>query len=506
MKTPSLSTLLLGTLLALASCGGGTGGTGSGGSGPVVSSGVMQKGSVILNGVRFEDMTANITIDDTPKLPADLADGMVVRVRGRINDDRITGTADRVEVENEVRGTVQTHDAGVNPATFTVVGQIVFVPDGITFANFSAPTPTGAAAVGQLVDGSSVVEVHGLRQADGSISATRVELISAPGADIDELRGTVLAGTLVADTSFTLRNGATDVTVSLSSATPITPAGAVLAEGGHVEVHGNFVASTFNTTRIDVEDAEDAEFQHGAGEEAHFEGLVNGCPAACSGTNDTFFVGPQEVQLDSNTRVEGGTRADIVNNARVEVEGHDFVGDRLIVEKLEFKRSVIRLQGIVTASSASAFTLDIAGRSVNIETDDFTDGSVPPVSVPPISSSNCVQVRGQRKAGVAVVVTAGEIRIGSCSNSSRPVIQAPVEAESSTTISLLGLPAIDISNPIDTPQWKDVNDQPISTLTTFLNAVTPATTNAAGVSVPGTLVKVIFDDAANLVRQVEIED
>jgi hypothetical protein len=116
-----------------------------------------------------------------------------------------------------------------------------------------------------------------------------------------------------------------------------------------------------------------------------------------------------------------------------------------------------------------------------------------------------VQVRGQRKVpATPLVVTAAEIT--NCSNSGRPLIQAPVEAENGATLTLLGF-AIDVSNPVgDTPQWEDANGQGI-TLAAFLNAVTPATTNAAGVSVPGTLVKVIFNEGAPFpVRQVEIED
>jgi len=67
MRIPLLSSLLFGTVLALAGCSGGTGGTGATGSSPALSIGVMTKGSVIVNGVRFEDTTANIFIDDTPK-------------------------------------------------------------------------------------------------------------------------------------------------------------------------------------------------------------------------------------------------------------------------------------------------------------------------------------------------------------------------------------------------------------------------------------------------------
>jgi hypothetical protein len=113
-------------------------------------------------------------------------------------------------------------------------------------------------------------------------------------------------------------------------------------------------------------------------------------------------------------------------------------------------------------------------------------------------------VRGQRKIGASpLTVTAGEI--GSCSNSDRHFIQAPVEAEApETIITLLGF-SLDVSNPTDTPQWQDINDQPLSR-TAFFNAVTPATTDAAGISRAGTLVKVIFVDGTSNVRQVELED
>ena len=69
-------------LLSLGGCSGGTGGTGAAPSTSAVSTGVMAKGSVIVNGVRFEDTLANISIDDTPKTAADLRDGMVVKVLG----------------------------------------------------------------------------------------------------------------------------------------------------------------------------------------------------------------------------------------------------------------------------------------------------------------------------------------------------------------------------------------------------------------------------------------
>ena len=98
-------------------CGGGGGGAQSGGTGgtgvTVISTGVMTKGSVILNGVRYEDTTANIVVDDTPKTAANLQDGMVVQVRGTIDDSGSNGTAQQVEAQIEVRGIVTSANTSV---------------------------------------------------------------------------------------------------------------------------------------------------------------------------------------------------------------------------------------------------------------------------------------------------------------------------------------------------------------------------------------------------------
>src|SRR5215510_6480890 len=108
---PSLPAAFAACLVAACGGGGGdtggTGGTGvAGGGASTVSTGVMTKGSTIVNGVRFEDTTANISIDDTPKTAAALQNGMVVKVLGTVNDDGITGTAQRIKALVEVRGIV----------------------------------------------------------------------------------------------------------------------------------------------------------------------------------------------------------------------------------------------------------------------------------------------------------------------------------------------------------------------------------------------------------------
>ena len=468
----------------LAACGGGGGSDGP--SAPsTVSTGVMTKGSTIVNGVRFEDTAANISIDDTPKAAAALQNGMVVKVVGTVNDDGINGTAQRIKALVEARGRPTSVSASANPQSLVLHAQIVFVDDQTVYSNLAGFNAITTA---------TMIEVHGLRDTAGRIRATRIEANTMQMGDhaMDEIRGVVTGGTGTNPPTFSLGGQAVN-----AGAAVIVPAGASYQNGSVVELYCTqpcFSLGVFQASRLKVEDAQDAAFRPASGQRMDAEGLISGF----GGHPGNFSVGTTPVMTTSSTRFEAGIATDLANNAKVEAEG-SWDGMRLVASKLEFKRTVIRVQGNVTAAGSNQFTMDLAGRSVTIETDGLTSGLVPPVG------PACVQVRGQRKVpATPLVVTALEISAG-CSNGDRPVIQAPVEAETSTAITLLGF-AIDVSNPTDMPKWEDVNEQPMATLAAFLNAVTPATTNAAGVSVPGTLVKVIFESGTNAVRQVEIED
>jgi uncharacterized protein DUF5666 len=484
----STRTALLAALAAsvLAACGGGGGGGGSGGTGvaaSTVSTGVMTKGSTIVNGVRFEDTTANISIDDTPKTAAQLQNGMVVKVVGTVNDDGINGMAQRVNALIELRGPVTSVSSSAQ--SLVLHGQTVFADDQTVFsdlANFNAIAP------GRLI------EVHGLRDANGAVRATRIEASTAQMADssVDEIRGVVTGGIGARPSTFTLGGQA----INVGAAAVIVPTGASWPNGTVVEVYCSVrpcvVSNVFQASRLKVED--NSAFQPASGQRMEAEGLISGF----SGHPGNFSVAGTPVTTTSSTRFEGGIATDLANNVKVEAEGA-WNGTSLVASKIEFKRTVIRLQGSVSQSGTNQFTMNVAGRSVTIVRDSLTDGVVPPVG------PGCVQVRGQRKApATPVVVTAGEIRANNCSNSDRPVMQAPVEAENGTTLTLLGFP-IDVANPTDNPPFEDINDAPI-TRDVFLNAVTPAGTNAAGVSVAGTLVKVIFNEGTATVRQVELED
>jgi hypothetical protein len=376
-----------------------------------------------------------------------------------------------------------------------VLGQTVFVDDQTVYSNL--------AGFGSITT-STLIEVHGLRDTTGRVRATRIEANAAQMGDstVDEIRGVVSGGAAGPNpTTFNLVSlGSQPVN---ASGAVIAPAGASYQNGSVVEVHCTVRPCTpggvFQASRIVVEDSEDSAFRPSSGQRLEAEGLISGFTVHPG----NFSVAGTPVTTTASTRFEGGISTDLADNIKVEAEG-SWNGTRLVASKIEFKRSVIRLQGTVTVSSAPSFTLTITGAGpVTVQADSLTTGDFAGGLVPPVAPG-CVQVRGQRKAGGGVVVTAGEIR-SSCSSSDRHFVQAPVEAETpETSITLLGF-LLNVSNPTDTPPYVDVNDLPI-TRAAFFNAVTPATTNSAGVSRPGTLVKVIFNDGLNTVRQVELED
>jgi hypothetical protein len=145
---------------------------------PVVMMGTMTKGSVIVNGVHFDvNGDTLISIDDESGRPeAELEDGMTVLLKGEIAPDGLTGTAIKVESEDELQGQVQ----ALTDASLTVLNQLIY-PDDLTRYGNTA----GLSEISVL----DYVEVHGQRDAEGNIRATRIELLS--GTPEVELKGRV---------------------------------------------------------------------------------------------------------------------------------------------------------------------------------------------------------------------------------------------------------------------------------------------------------------------------
>ncbi|MEO5660044.1 MAG: DUF5666 domain-containing protein, partial [Polaromonas sp.] len=191
-----LLTLLAGAL-ALAGCGGGSdsnqaavssGGTGSvrsadaGGSlsvGPI--SGM---GSIIVNGVRFDDKAAKILDDDgTVMKREDLKLGMMARVKGKAKSRKADDTgkendkdeAEEITVGSDLLGPIEsfenlaTTDLKITPAKLTVLGQIVLI---------TAATVIAEGTILASLAADQIVEVHGfVDPVTNQLTATRIERI-----------------------------------------------------------------------------------------------------------------------------------------------------------------------------------------------------------------------------------------------------------------------------------------------------------------------------------------
>lgn len=201
--------------LLLAACGdsttAGVGGEGTGGFGAVGR--VDGFGSTIVEGRRFDDRDARITLDGAaaPLTAIKLGTQLALQADG----ERLLAAS----VEAEVIGPL-TADA-IADREFTVLGQRVIIGGHPALA----PVLEG---VTDLLAGA-MVEVHGLRRADGTIVPTRIQA-RAPSVATLRLRGSISALD-VAARSF--RIGA--LTVTYGAAT-VSPAVGALANGRTVTV------------------------------------------------------------------------------------------------------------------------------------------------------------------------------------------------------------------------------------------------------------------------------
>ena len=205
--------------LALASCGGGMqAGVGSGGSGAPLSVGVGPVtgfGSILMNGARYDETSAEMFIDERPDRPTPVTVAAIrlgMRVELQHNNFVIaTGTA-----SSELIGPV----SSVTASGFVALGQTVRVnadsAHSTVFEGFSALSDLGSGAV---------VEVHGDRAPNGDILATRVEL-RPTGLPLVRIAGTASG---VTGKTFSIGGLAIDA----ASAT-VAPAGATIANGQRV--------------------------------------------------------------------------------------------------------------------------------------------------------------------------------------------------------------------------------------------------------------------------------
>ncbi len=314
--------LMVGLAATVVACGGGSdvGGVGTGGTGAFAIGSISGFGSVIVNGVRYDDSGADVFDDDGARSSSSaLQLGMVVEVRGRLNDDRVSATASSFVYASELKGPVTAIDAAAG--TLTVFRQVVRVTSTTVFAD--VPNGLSGLATG------NVVEVYALPDAGGALVATRIEREATTTAAFGgeyRVRG---PATALSGAAPTLRFTVATVTVTTSAATRLD---GTVRNGDYVSVRLDKVAAgdgSYAAVRVQVKNRG---FDDNVGE-ADIEGFVSEFTSA----GQTFKVNGYPVRLAASVQYKNGVPGDLVNGAWVEVEG-TVSGGVLTAREVEFKR------------------------------------------------------------------------------------------------------------------------------------------------------------------------
>jgi Domain of unknown function (DUF5666) len=314
--------------LSLAACGGG-GGTGTASSNAAatekefVAGTVTGFGSVIVEGVRYDDSAAKVQIEYDPAAPkaapvSDLKLGMQLIVKVAK-----AGFADSVVSGSEVLGPI----TSLTTDGFVVAGQTVKI-------STDAASPTVFDGVANLA-GLAVndrVEVHGSRDTNNNVVATRIERKNPSDVLMTRVVGTIAAIDATAKT-FTIGG----LLVSYSDATKLLPTNTTLASLANGQIVAVFssaspTASGITAKTIAVKKGIDSQNPADA-DKAWVGGHVRDLNFAAK----TFNLKGVSVDASAAT-FSNGTANDLANARKVRVTGV-FQGGVLKASDVKFAKA-----------------------------------------------------------------------------------------------------------------------------------------------------------------------
>lgn len=307
--------LVLLIVTGIPSCGGDSsnGLAGIGGTGITASGAITGFGSVFVNGIEFETNNTTIIINEKGNLTeSSLRIGMIVAIKGTINADGTTGTANDLVYDAELVGPVSTTPIA-NPdnsvKTFTILNSTIAINrtatefSGDDFAGFSFDT----------IAQDDVVEVSGFIDNLGVLTATYVEKKSDDPINADvTIKGTISGSNSPGQFQLGALTVTWDDTTELSSDMPTD---SNTWNGLQVEVEGILGSggTTISATEIDIEENN---FKPDDGDEIKLEGVVSDFLNIAS-----FKVNGQLVDA-STAEFSPTTLPDtLTNGVRIEVEG-----------------------------------------------------------------------------------------------------------------------------------------------------------------------------------------
>ncbi len=334
---------------------------------------------VTVGDIVFEASSATVLKDGNAATVAQLKVGEVVTVSGRVSDDKNTGTAARIEFDDDVEGPISAIDAAAG--TVTVLRQRVRV-DATTLFDDSIAAGLSSLAVGQSI------EVSGFRDAAGEIVASRIEL---RGASVRQLEVTGVASA-VNSVARKLKIGT--LTVDYSGATLRDfPAGGpqngdrIEAKGSTINARGELVAASLERKPAMAADAT---------VQVELEGLVTRLVSATE-----FEINGRRVRLAPGAVIEfeGDVRVDLAENVKVEVEGTLNADGILVAVKLKLKAaSGARIAARVDSVDLTARTLKMLGVEIRVPRGarmrDQSDARLTNFAMENLAAGDYVEIRG----------------------------------------------------------------------------------------------------------------
>jgi len=335
-------------LAALSGCGGGNGGDtgfpvdrGIEGSGQSITSAgvVTAKGSIFVNDVEYDLTGAEITIDGDVASEEDLDVGQIVIVEGDVNDDGVTGTAQRVTVGIAVAGPISAVNLALKQ--ITALGQTIEIDPS---TNIEPPMDD------QLLGGLKVgddLEISGFVNSAGLVTARRItpRQPSTPlkvigfVTDLDEANQRFSINGLPVDYAAATLSGLS--TEDLAGA-PVRVTGDGLAPDGTLKAEGV-------TLR-------DLSLPGAVGDAAQVQGWVTRFTS-----ESDFAVDGHPVVTTPATKLEGATGADlgIVRlDAFVSVKG-TLINDGVVEAELVETNNVVALDSVITYNDGEFVFADL---------------------------------------------------------------------------------------------------------------------------------------------------
>lgn len=451
-----LGTLLSGALGVLVACGGSTAGGGLAGVGSGGSGYVTGFGSVIVDGIRYDD---NL-LDEANRIEVESTDanartagtrnslGLGQRVELELSNSTVIS---KIKVESDLVGFVSQPATG---NTLEVAGQRVLI--NTNSGNGPVTFLAGFSTISSLSTADRV-EVHGVINSNSSIQASRIELLpsnnASTGASITATKVSGIASGVTSvntsagtGTQFNLGN----LTVFVPNNAAVTPSGSSLRNGAKVKVFSSSAPQngmlTANALRIQqfqnslddyrfsgivsssnpnartfvldglTVDGFRLEFQPLSGQSVQVRGSLNAATQVLTATelrvNDpslsavelkgsiTNYLSNSDFTV-RNTRVNAsglGTLSGLGNGVFVEVKGtvnNGVVQASQVDIKSPTQGSELEQTGTVSGLNSAARTFVLGGNTVNFSTARFENGAAQN-----LADGMTVKVEGRLSNGV----------------------------------------------------------------------------------------------------------